>query len=413
MVGAVRALALAALCGAAACGQTIYTYIGQITPTSALIAWGTASGGPHQNTIGRDSTPLGLATVHIAERVLLTDRNWIEVPNLRPDTVYPYEVTIGNQRAGGGTVRTWPARATRITFFVLGDYGNGSAAQRAIGAAMWSEFQKRAQGNDPVRFVITVGDNIYADVNAGYMILGSGAQDRDWERKFFGPYRDLLQQIPFLPSIGNHDGNATESRDDLAAYLDNFFFPGNRPARWYKFNCGGLADFFALDSTDNTTAGHPAPAYAPGGEQSRWLARVLAESKMPWKIPFFHHPPFNAGPGHGAAYNVLRHWVDLFQKNGVKVVFTGHEHNFQYSEESDATGQVRYVVSGAGGQLRAGNVMPNMARAHIEGWAPMRHFLVVEIDGREMRVTPVSNDRFVVRDAGGKTLPMPLVVQLP
>src|SRR5262249_27651180 len=167
--------------------------------------------------------------------------------------------------AGGGTVRTWPAHAEHLTFFVLGDYGNGSAAQRAIASAMWGEFEKRAQGDNPVRFVLTVGDNIYADVNAGYMILGSGAQDRDWERKFFQPYRDLLQQIPFLPSVGNHDGNASESRGDLAAYLDNFFFPGNRPARWYVFGYGGLADFFALDSTDNSETGHPAPAFAPGG----------------------------------------------------------------------------------------------------------------------------------------------------
>jgi hypothetical protein len=413
MVGAVRAFLLAALCTAPSFAQTIYTYIGQLTSNSVLIAWGRANGAAGQNTIGRDSTPLGLATVHIGGRILVVDRNWVQVHNLEPDTVYPYEVTIEGQRAGGGTVRTWPAHTDRIAFFVLGDYGNGSAPQRAIAGAMWSEFQKRAQSENPVRFTLTVGDNIYADVNAGYMILGSGAQDRDWERKFFQPYRDLLQQIPFLPTVGNHDGNATETRDDLAAYLDNFFFPENRPARWYVFGCGGLADFFALDSTDNTTTGHPAPAYAPGGPQSEWLAGVLAGSRATWKIPFFHHPPFNAGPGHGASYKVLGHWLDLFRKSGVKVVFTGHEHNFQYSEDSAATGHVRYIVSGAGGELRAGNVMPNMVRAHIEGWAPTRHFLVVEIEGKTMRVTPVATDRFVVRDASGKELPMPLTVQLP
>jgi hypothetical protein len=413
MVGAGRALALTILWGASALGQTIYTYIGQITPASVLIAWGHANGVAGQNTIGRDSILLGAALVHIAGRTLPAQKNWILVRDLKPDTEYPYEIDIGGRRAGGGTVRTWPVHAARIAFMVLGDYGNGSAAQRAIGAAMWDEFRKRAESDNPVRFVLTVGDNIYADVNAGYVIVGSGAQDRDWERKFFVPYRDLLQQIPFLPTVGNHDGNATESRGDLAAYLDNFFFPGNRPARWYMFNCGGLADFFALDSTDNTEAGHPAPAFAPGGPQSQWLAGVLEGSRAPWKIPYFHHPPFNAGPGHGASYKVLRHWVELFRQNGVKVVFNGHEHNFQYSEDSETTGHVRYIVSGAGGELRAGNVMPNMSRAYIEGWAPTRHFLVVEIEGRSMRIIPMSTDRFVVRDASGKVLPMPLTVQLP
>jgi len=110
---------------------------------------------------------------------------------------------------------------------------------------------------------------------------------------------------------------------------------------------------------------------------------------------------------------VLRHWVDLFEHSGVKVVFSGHEHNFQFSEDSDATGHIRYVISGSGGELRAANVQPNMARAHIAGWAPVRQFLVVEIAGRTMHVTPISVDPMVVRDANGQPVAMPLVVQLP
>lgn len=408
----VRLVALALWCGAAL-GQTVYTYIGQITPTSVLIAWGTTQGKGGENTIGRDSASLGAATVRIGNQTIRTEKNWAEVGGLKPDTQYPYEVEIGGQRAGGGTVRTWPERATHLAFFVIGDYGTGAGAQRAIADAMWSEFQRRERLGEPIRFVITTGDNIYADVNAGYVILRSGSADADWASKFFAPYRELLQQIPFLPSIGNHDGNASENRGDLSTYLDNFFFPANRPARWYEFHFGGLADFFALDSTDNTTAGHPRPNYAPGGDQSRWLAEALAESTAPWKIPYFHHPPFNAGPGHGASANVLRHWLDLFERSGVKVVFSGHEHNFQFSEDSEATGHIRYVISGSGGELRPGNVMPNMVRAHIAGWAPVRQFLVVEIAGRTMHIAPISTDRVVVRDASGNPVAMPLVVQLP
>lgn len=412
MRSAVRSLTLAVLCQAA-CAQTLYTYVGQITPDSVLIAWGTTQGKAGQNTIGRSSRPLGPATVRIADRTVKTRRNWAEVRGLRPDTQYPYEVAIRGRRAGSGTVRTWPQKATRLTFFVIGDYGNGSEEQRALAAAMWSEFQRKASGGDPVRFVLTTGDNIYGDVEGGAGTPHSGSADSDWETKFFTPYREMLRQIPFLPSPGNHDGNASENRADLNAYLDNFFFPRNHPARWYEFDFGGLADFFALDSTDNTAAGHTAPVYAPGGTESRWLASAMAKSAAPWKIPYFHHPPFNAGPGHGASYDDLRHWVDLFARSGVKVAFNGHEHNFQFSEDSDATGHVRYVVSGAGGQLRPANIQPNMARAHIAGWAPVHHFLVVEIDGRTMRITPVSTEPLAVRDANGNAVGMPLLVRLP
>jgi hypothetical protein len=350
--------------------------------------------------------------VRIDNRTLPAEHNWLEVTGLHPDTAYPYQVDVNGQRIGGSIVRTWPARATRLTFFVIGDYGNGSAGQRGVASAMVSELYRREQAGDPVRFVLTLGDNIYASANLGYVIRGSGADDRDWEGKFFQPYQKLLEQIPFLPTPGNHDGNASENAADLGTYLDNFFFPENRPARWYRFEFGGLAEFFALDSTENTPSGHPAPAYAPDGPQSQWLMQAIRASKAPWKIPYFHHPPFNAGPGHGASYAVLRHWVDLFEKGGVKAVFTGHEHNYQFSESSALTGFVRYFVSGAGGELRSASVLPTMAHAHIEGWAAVRHFLVVEIDGGAMRVTPLSHEKVIVRNAAGQPLPLSIAIKL-
>src|SRR5690349_9715886 len=159
---------------AAASAQTIYSYIGQVTDHSALIAWGTADG-RGSNTIGRDSKPLGEAVVRIAGRTLPAEKNWLEVTNLQPDTAYPYEIDINGKRAGGAIVRTWPSKASKLVFFVIGDFGNGSAAQRAIADAMLAEYRRRAQTADPVRFVLTVGDNIYSNVNLAYFQRGSGA----------------------------------------------------------------------------------------------------------------------------------------------------------------------------------------------------------------------------------------------
>ena len=105
--------------------------------------------------------------------------------------------------------------------------------------------------------------------------------------------------------------------------------------------------------------------------------------------------------------------MQLFERSGVKVAFTGHEHNLQFSEDSDATGHIRYIVSGAGGQLRDGDVTQKMAAAHIEAWAAQRHFLVVEIEGRTMRITPVSYESFAVRNSAHQALAMPFVIDLP
>jgi hypothetical protein len=412
MPKALRAAALL-LTAVSVFAQGFHVYVGDITSESALIAWGDTSGIGGHNTIGRDSASLGQAAVRIDNRTLPATRNWIEVRNLQPDTTYAYEVFLNDRHVGGGELRTYPVRASRLTFFVIGDFGTGDSFQNRVAQAMWKEYSKRDGTDNPVRFILTMGDNIYAYVNLSALVVASGAQDRDWEAKFYGPYNELLKRIPFRPVLGNHDGNASESRADLPVYLDNFFFPENQPARYYTFSFGGLADFFALDTTDNTEKGPPAAQYGPNSPQWLWLQRALGQSKAVWKIPYFHHPPFTAGPAHGPSYGVLRHWMDLFERTGVKTVFTGHEHNLQISEDSDATGHIRYIVSGAGGQLRDGDITKKMKAAHMEGWAAQRHFLVVEIEGRTMRVTPVSYEPFTVKNANGQAIPMPFVITLP
>ena len=100
--------------------------------------------------------------------------------------------------------------------------------------------------------------------------------------------------------------------------------------------------------------------------------------------------------------------MDLFQKSGVKVVFTGHEHNFQFSKAAE-TGGILYVISGSGGELRPGDVRRKMDQQHIAGWAAMREFLSVEIEGAEMRITPLSPDNVQVVDRDKRPIALPIV----
>lgn len=389
--------------------QNFHTYVGELGADHVLIAWGTTGS---DNTIGRSSKSFGPAKVRVgSNEVAVSDRNWAVIQGLQPDTEYDYEVQLNGRKIGGSKVRTWPLKATKLRFLVIGDYGTGDRNQEMVAQAMDKEFQ-RLNGANPVRFVITTGDNIYGAFGFALRFKNTGDRDTDWDRKFFLPYGPVLARIPFYPSLGNHDGNETESRADLPQYLDNFFFPSPQPARYYRFSFGGFADFFALDSTTNSEKGPTRPAFAENEDQSRWLAKNLADSRVPWKIPYFHHPPFNAGPRHPASRRELAHWLQIFKDRGVKVVFNGHEHNFQYSELSGATNNIRYVTSGSGGELRQGDVRSEMAAAHIEGWAAVNQFLSVEIDGNEMRITPVSFQPFDVLDRNGKKVEMPLRVTL-
>jgi hypothetical protein len=411
VVAALRLALLAAVLAGAALAQKFYTYVGTLSSHSVTLAWGTTDG---VNTIGRSSPSHGDAIVRIAGRTLSSTQNWVVVDDLKPDTSYPYKVVLNDRTIGQGTVQTWAELDSRLVFFVLGDYGTGTRTEYGIAQAMWNEFLRRNNSGNPVRFVITVGDNIYGDINTFFFgIKNTGAEDRDWARKFFEPYQQILGRIPFYPTLGNHDGNETENRADLSAYLDNFFFPGEKPSRWYQFSYAGLADFFALDSTMNTESGPPLAQYLAGQPQFKWMQQVIPASKAPWKIPYFHHPPFNAGPRHPASYRDLQHWVELFANSGVKVSFHGHEHNFQISEANRLSGGIRFVVAGSGGELRTPDVTRKMANANIAAFTAQNEFLEVEIDGKTMRITPLGYEPMRVHDANGAVVRLPFVITLP
>lgn len=381
-----------------------------------MLAWGTAEG--KGNTIGLESKSHGPAVVSIGgQQIREAFRNWVEVRGLRPDTTYPYDIAVNGKVIGQGSIRTHPLKANRLTFFVIGDFGDASRAQGRIAAAMAAEFERRKSSDHPVRFILTTGDNIYASTVFGVNTRNnSGDEDRDWRTRFFEPYQPILRHIPFYATPGNHDGNGSERHADLPTYLDNFFFPGNHPGRYYLFSYGGgLANFFALDSTENTEIGPPSPYYREGDEQSLWLKQMLDPKEAvhapaaEWNIAYFHHPLYSAGPRHEPMLTELLHWQRWFVAAGVQAVFSGHEHNFQVSDPERTEG-IRYFVSGAGGELRPANVRAKLDEARIEGWAPQNHFLVVEIDGEVMRVTPIADVPVVPVTAAGPPLPLPIVV---
>ncbi|MBS1826612.1 MAG: metallophosphoesterase family protein [Acidobacteria bacterium] len=380
------------------CARPVRVYVGALDEHSVTLAWGRADG-TASNTIGYGAATMP-ATVRMAGKEHQAKGNWIRVEGLNADTEYAYEVEAGGVVVGKGVVRTWPEKSDELTFFVIGDWGTGKARQRALGKRMEEEREARAGKGQPVRFVLTTGDNIYS----------GGARDADWDGKFFEPFGSTLAAIPFYATLGNHDGNESEQGGDLPVYLDNFFFPGGSPARWYSFRFGGLAEFFAMDSTKNQWPGAKAAAYLEGGEQSRWLRGALRRDPLPWRIAVLHHPLFTAGPSHGAALEELRHWFGEWKKGGVSAVFAGHEHNLQFSERSEATGGMQFVVSGAGGKLRGGKVLKRMKAEHIAGWSAQPHFLVVEIYGGTMRITPVGEQGITVRGPAGDVLALPWVV---
>jgi 3',5'-cyclic AMP phosphodiesterase CpdA len=83
-------------------------------------------------------------------------------------------------------------------------------------------------------------------------------------------------------------------------------------------------------------------------DQRAWLERTLRSSAARWKLVALHHPPYSAGY-QGSDTAVREAFVPLFERYGVQLVLSGHEHDYQRSRKING---VTYVISGAASGTR-------------------------------------------------------------
>jgi hypothetical protein len=234
-----------------------------------------------------------------------------QLTDLLPDTVYHYRVALASSVCEDRIFRTGPAAAEApITFVVYGD----SRTQPEVHARVASA---AAATCDPA-FVLTTGD----------AVPSSSARQSIWTKQFFEPADPLLRETWFLVTQGNHD-----NRNQLLSLY--FEAPGG----------GELEDYYSLDwgpvyvTTINTNKD-----YRPGSEQYQFLERDIANTTRPFKVFFGHHPAYSSGY-HGSNRQMQKYLQPLFEANGVKLVFAGHDHSY----ERTVINGITYIVSGGGG----------------------------------------------------------------
>ena len=374
----------------------------------------TASNGPARVEVyDAAGKTVSCATTEVANHCWLS--------GLQPDTQYTYKVFVKGQEWASGERWDWSAKdrallqsggvydnrfrtnpdptkaAQSLAFAVIGDFGVGvkrdtpKRRQQQVANAL-----RRTVDSDDVRFVLTTGDNIYARLRVLGVVIGdSGDEDDDWFFTYFQPYRYVLNRIPVYPSIGNHDADETEERDDRAQVEDNFYLcerirseeaagrASFGPGLFYRFRYGSDIEFVCIDtSKEDFFRGYRLfefPKHWEFMEQS-----FPAEGPNPmWRIPFAHHPLYSAGPQHHNTRGMER-LLPLFERSGVRVMFTGHEHNFQHSR----TSAMDHFVTGAAGKVRR-SPPDGFAAAHTVSWATDCHFLLARIEGTRMSVRAI------------------------
>jgi hypothetical protein len=323
-------------------------YLQQPTENSMVVVWATREPGPATLRYGastgtaRTSAPATSRLVTATATGLAFDyyQHTAAIAGLSTNTTYAYQPLVdGTAAAPERTFKTAPLDGSgSISFIAFGDSGTGSTEQRQLADVM---------SRDAFDFAVHVGDIAYG--NSG----GTGDATYATFQSFLFDIYGWLTTKAFMPVQGNHDSRA--SNGNGKAYIDIFELPRNGASaafpdhaeRYYSFDYGPV-HFVALDTEfafQDTTR---------RAEQLRWLEADLASATAPWIVALLHRAPYSSGGEHGSDLTVRAAFGPLFERYGVDLVLSGHEHTYERTipirESTTASDAfVTYIVSGGGG----------------------------------------------------------------
>ncbi|MBB5035123.1 purple acid phosphatase family protein [Prosthecobacter vanneervenii] len=295
---------------------------------------------------------------------------------LKPDTAYVYQLTY---RIGGGeavrdevrSFHTQRAPASAFTFTMQAD----SHLDMSTDVRVYQQTLANMLADKP-DFMIDLGDTTMVDKFGSFY---TRAESQYKAQRFY--LGRIAHSVPVLLTLGNHDGEQgfrlTGQPDSMPLWsiaMRKKYFPNPEPGGIYTGNpkpeegAGMLQDYYAFEwgsalfvvldpfwftrerkSEDNWDM-------TLGEEQYRWLTKTLEASKAPLKFVFLHHlvgglgkdvrgavtpAPYMEWGGKNAdgSEGFKQHrpgWAmpihKLLVKNGVSIVFHGHDHLFAKEE---------------------------------------------------------------------------------
>jgi hypothetical protein len=204
-------------------------------------------------------------------------------------------------------------------------------------------------------------------------LVADGTKKEHWKPQFFDPLRPLAAQAPVIPCMGNHENNS-------GLYYQYF----NRAdgESWFSYRWANV-HFLVLDSQKPVKS---------GTEQFHWLEKELATPKPDWRIVFCHYPMFSCHPTRDVNENRWA-WQDLFDRTGVDLVLTGHDHYYHRTHRIgrawDPTSRGVYHITTAGGGASLYPVEQKIYTAKAES---VHHFMILDIDGKRLEGEVLSVD---------------------
>ncbi len=369
-----------------------------------------------------------------------------ELSGLKPSLAVEYKIREAAGILFQGQIKPRPARDEQAKFALVGSVAYGGKL-----ASLLSQIQ----GADPSAILFT-GDLLKP-------LSSSNAYIKQFFHEFSGKNKLCSSAVSVLCpgdrelSADRFDpDNDNRNLDQTPGNLAYFAFwqqPLNGPAAYSSNDsnfpqvkgaaeniaafCKAAAQNYPLESNFSFDWGDTHWLVLDGGKYvdlnrkdwRSWVAADLSRSKKTWKFVLMHQSGFSSDPVHGEEQQ-MRRLCDLFEANGVDMVFSGHSNSYQrtaplrFTIQSEAVsdpesnlgyvyGKVKsdkkfdgvsekhpdgiiYIISGAGGLEPASQKI----QADTTRWQPYTRkfyseknsFTVLSVKGKNLELKQVTDD---------------------
>lgn len=294
--------------------------------------------------------------------------------NLKPDTYYSYRILTYDKATGktehSETRHFKTAGAKEWKAAVLGDFHHYSPEPHRLESAMGMLNVLDSVGNG-INWVLSTGDEC---AWGGSLNFWTELSDQPGFKNFM-----------WAPVEGNHDSMDEDNDKTDDFFRDSHYFPHDgypeQMGNTYWFRYGDVL-FLMLNNEGMLKAGSFGPA-------EEWIEKVVKENPAKYIVAVEHHQWIIGTSG---ANGQLDRWRNLFDRLGVDLAISGHNHVYLrtyplYDRKPVEPGQgTVYVVNSSSDNERGRNIGPLKANKDIIAtrWSEGSH----TVGGMLMDVNP-------------------------
>ena len=308
-------------------------YLLRLTESSVEIRWESAD--DYQlNLSGPNNSVLSFQPEHIFTKYRLGKKPLrlfrVIADNLSPGETYFYELKNDSRSTGIFRFSTRSSENKNFSFILVSDSQRGNKlSEDIVNKSILPEvfFQSEQRKVSPVAFFLFPGD-----------LVQRGYRHSLWKKQFFNPLRNILNRIPIVAAIGNHEYNSK--------FFWNFFYNGKDDDDPKYFD-QLTSRFITLSSTFGRRK----------KSQLEWLNLTLNNAKdkgMKFIFIQYHHPAFSEiwPRGEKAYSKKIEQVAQKFSEDfaGHIIIINGHTH--AYSRGHHPNNNITNIIAGPlGGKI--------------------------------------------------------------